>query len=104
MEREVGHPFDSYEGFRSDFIHFSVSLDAPRDGDKNTKSVDAETHNSLHLTPKAFAHFFAWWRLFGAKTPAPIRQGRVFPEGPPPSKKFGASMATIKVGCVANQC
>ncbi|KAL1408382.1 Protein SABRE [Vanrija albida] len=99
MEKEVGHPFDSYEGFRSDFIHFSVSLDAPRDGDKDQKSVDAETHNSLHLTPKAFAHFFAWWRLFGAKTPAPIRQGRVFPQGPPPSKKFGASMGTIKYRC-----
>lgn len=61
-EAEAGHTIDSYEGFRSDFIHFSVSLAAPRDPDLNVpKGSSAETHNSLHLSPKAFAHFFNWW-------------------------------------------
>lgn len=27
----------------------------------------------------------------------PIRQGRLFPKSPPPSKKFGKALATIKV-------
>jgi hypothetical protein len=37
--------------------------------------------------------------LFRSKIPAPIRQGRAFPDTPPSSKKFGASLATIKYRC-----
>lgn len=62
---EAGHPMDSYERFRSDYIHFSVSLVAPREPNgvsPEGRGSDAETHSSIHMTPKAFAHFFNWWR------------------------------------------
>ena len=36
-------------------------------------------------------------RLFGGNMSLPIRQGKLFPNSPPPSKKFGKSLATIKV-------
>ncbi|KAJ9122086.1 hypothetical protein QFC24_004313 [Naganishia onofrii] len=81
--------FDSYDGFRSDFIHFSPSIVANQQGDKRNES-------SFHFTPMGFAHFFAWWRLFNHAMSLPIRQGSLFPFSPPPSKKFGRSLATIK--------
>jgi hypothetical protein len=97
---EAGHPMDSYEGFASDYIHFSVSIAAPRDPDTPIPPLSAaETHNSLHLSPKAFAHFFNWWRLFSSKLPAPIRTGKAFPDTIVSRKKFGRSMGTIKYGC-----
>lgn len=34
----------------------------------------------------------------------PIRQGRMFPDSPPPSKKFGRSLGTIKVGFTIDGC
>jgi hypothetical protein len=56
-------PADSYEGFRSDYIHFSVSLVAPIAAKPGVDdNEDAEKNNSLHFSPKAFAHFFAWWK------------------------------------------
>ena len=58
-EKELGHTSDSYEGLRSDFIHFSVSCVAPLNASTSTKS---DLANSLHFSPKAFAHFFAWWK------------------------------------------
>ncbi|KAL7425083.1 Protein SABRE [Cryptotrichosporon argae] len=103
LEHEVGHPVDSYEGFRSDFIHFSVSCiaaprqqQAGRDNDSTGAGLYAENHNSLHFSPKAFAHFYAWWKLFDHTMSLPIRQGKAFPESGPPSKKFGRSLGTIK--------
>lgn len=58
LEAEAGHQVDSYEGLRSDYIHFSVSLVAPRDP---SALPQRGSHSSFHLSPKAFAHFFAWW-------------------------------------------
>lgn len=37
--------------------------------------------------------------LFNHVMSLPIRQGRLFPDSPPPSKKFGDSLATIKYRC-----
>lgn len=87
---------DSYEGFRSDYIHFSVSLESPLKTDDPAHPPDSISHNSLHCTPKAFAHFYAWWGLFNHSLSLPIRQGKLFPASPPPSKKFGRSLGTIK--------
>lgn len=59
---------------------------------------NAVEHNSLHFSPKATAAFLAWWGLFSRSLSLPIRQGKLFsPDAPPPSKKFGRSLATIKV-------
>ena len=62
-DRADGQTADSYEGFRSDYIHFSVSLVSPADeARRGGLAAEADKHNSMHLTPKAFAHFFAWWK------------------------------------------
>ncbi|KAF8592433.1 hypothetical protein K439DRAFT_1400235 [Ramaria rubella] len=81
---------DSYTGFRSNFIHLSTSLTSP------LKQGEKAKHNSFHLTPRAFAHFWSWWHLFDGALSLPIRQGSLFPESRPPSKKFGRHLATIK--------
>ena len=95
-EEKVGHPVDSYEGFRSDWIHFSVSVVAPLNAADPSPNLNAEQHNGFHFSPKASAHFLAWWRLFNHTMSLPIRQGSLFPHAPPPSKKFGRSLGTIK--------
>lgn len=77
-----------------------MSLVAPTSEQEKSaeqSTVDADKHNSLHFSPKAFAHFFAWWNLFDSSLSLPIRQGKLFPDSPPPSKKFGKSLGTIKV-------
>lgn len=89
LEQERGVEWDSFEGFRSDFIHFSPSIVANTDSKRRQES-------SFHFTPKGFAHFFAWWNLFSHVMSLPIRQGALFPSSPPKSKKFGRSLATIK--------
>lgn len=83
---------DSYKGFRSDFIHLSVSLTSslrlPRLGERHSPS-------SLHLTPKSFAHFWSWWALFEGVMSLPIRQGTYYPQRAI-SPKFGRHLATLK--------
>ncbi|KIJ56610.1 hypothetical protein M422DRAFT_218123 [Sphaerobolus stellatus SS14] len=80
---------DSYAGFRSNFIHFSTSLTSPLHKERSE-------YNSFYLTPKTFAHFWSWWHLFDSALSLPIRQGKLFPEARPPTKKFGKHLATIK--------
>ncbi|KAL5508278.1 FMP27 [Sanghuangporus vaninii] len=86
-------PEDSFRGFRSDFIHFSTSLSS-LDNDK--MAFGKPGSSSFHLTPKTFAHFWSWWGLFDRYLSLPIRQGKLFPNARPPSKKFGRHLATIK--------
>lgn len=93
---ESMHPeherIDSFAGFRSDFIHFSISITSPRPG----ASDDVQPYNCLHFSPLAFSHFWAWWRTFDSSMSLPIRRGKLFPSTHPPSKKFGRHTATIK--------
>ncbi|KAF9226562.1 hypothetical protein BS17DRAFT_728145 [Gyrodon lividus] len=83
---------DSYRGFRSDFIHLSISL---------TSAIRQELPDfvprpsSFHLTPKAFANFWAWWGLFDNGLSLPIRQGSLYPQKTL-SPKFSRHLATIK--------
>jgi hypothetical protein len=54
---------DSFEGFRSDFIHFSPSISTF--GKPMPSASEAKpdlNRSSFHFTPKGFTHFFAWWR------------------------------------------
>ncbi|KAG9096705.1 hypothetical protein FRC06_008417 [Ceratobasidium sp. 370] len=95
LRPSTGDPsVDSFAGFRSDFIHFSLSLiSANRHIHTSTNS------NSFHLSPKSFAHFFAWWDLFNpANGPMllPIRQGSLYPSDKPPPVKFTRHLATLK--------
>jgi len=83
---------DSYNGFRSDFIHLSVSLTSslrpPKLGERRNPS-------SLHLSPKSFAHFWSWWALFEGVMSLPIQQGTYYPPRAI-SPKFGRHLATLK--------
>ncbi|KAI6163026.1 golgi-body localization protein domain-containing protein [Pisolithus thermaeus] len=80
---------DSYEKFRSDFVHLSISLAS---GLRHSEA--APLPSSLHLTPKAFTHFWSWWGLFDDLA-VPIRQGSYYPQKQM-SPKFSRHLATIK--------
>ncbi|KAH8113231.1 golgi-body localization protein domain-containing protein [Phellopilus nigrolimitatus] len=84
---------DSFNEFRSDFIHLSTSLASSV---RHRASSLALSSNSFHFTPKTFAHFWSWWDLFDRSLSIPIRQGNLFPYARPPSKKFGRHLATLK--------
>ncbi|EGG04706.1 uncharacterized protein MELLADRAFT_78278 [Melampsora larici-populina 98AG31] len=90
----AGERRDSFESFRSDFIHFSISLTSPTDDKYFSKRPSGQ--NSLHFAPEAFTHFWSWWRTFDSALSLPIRQGALFPSSQSPSKKFGRHVATIK--------
>nr|XP_018262577.1 uncharacterized protein I303_05594 [Kwoniella dejecticola CBS 10117]OBR84735.1 hypothetical protein I303_05594 [Kwoniella dejecticola CBS 10117] len=106
LERQLGRPVDSYEGFRSDYTHFSVSIIAPTKPSVNDRpqNEDPSQVNSLHCTPKAMHHFLRWWDLFHHITWLPTREGPT--EGGDPgslfigsrkkSKKESKPIATIK--------
>ncbi|KAH7887657.1 golgi-body localization protein domain-containing protein [Phlebopus sp. FC_14] len=83
---------DSYRGFRSDFIHLSISItSALQQGSPGY----IPQPSSFHLTPKAFASFWSWWGLFDNGMSLPIRQGSYFPRKAI-SPKFSRHLATIK--------
>lgn len=85
-------PEDSFNFFRSDFIHLSISLAS------STRVVKHHHHHhssSLHLTPKSFAHFWSWCALFDGVLSLPIRQGTYYPPRLI-SPKFGRHLATVK--------
>jgi len=98
---------DSFAGFRSDFIHFSLSLTSPANlplpGRDDHHAADADNqysgrngYNSFHFSPHAMTHFHRWWKLFDGCMSLPVRQGRLFPSVQAPSPKFGRHTATIK--------
>ncbi|KIL00625.1 hypothetical protein PAXRUDRAFT_821523 [Paxillus rubicundulus Ve08.2h10] len=83
---------DSYRGFRSDFIHLSISLTSAVRQD----SPDfVPRPSSFHLTPKAFSNFWSWWGLFDNGLLLPIRQGSLYTHKTL-SPKFSRHLATIK--------
>ncbi|CDO93938.1 unnamed protein product [Kluyveromyces dobzhanskii CBS 2104] len=94
-EIELVHPdhiidlskHDSYNGFRTDFIHLSFGV---------YSEDDSHGKNSVHLAPETLSHFLAWWRLFNTYTSGPIRQGPLFPDLIQNGKKFGKSLFTVK--------
>lgn len=92
-----GEVYDAFRGFRSHHIHLSIAVKAPVDRDWSvTNSSSSRSYNTVHLTPRFFTHFFAWWSMFGGPMSLPIRQGRLWPGIEKSSKKFGRHLATIK--------
>ncbi|KAH0839883.1 hypothetical protein J3R83DRAFT_834 [Lanmaoa asiatica] len=90
QQAQVDH--DSYHGFRSNFIHLSISItSALRQGSTQSDSQSS----SFHLTPKAFASFWSWWGLFDNGLSLPIRQGSLYPRRRL-SPKFACHLATLK--------
>jgi Mitochondrial protein from FMP27/Golgi-body localisation protein domain/RNA pol II promoter Fmp27 protein domain/Domain of unknown function (DUF2405) len=96
-EATPGQEYDAFRGFRSQHIHLSIAVKAPVDRDWSiTNSTPSRSYNTVHLTPRFFTHFFAWWSMFGGPMSLPIRQGRLWPGIEKSSKKFGRHLATIK--------
>ncbi|KAL2164331.1 hypothetical protein VTH06DRAFT_3547 [Thermothelomyces fergusii] len=94
---ENGLPYDAFRGFRSQHIHLSVAIRAPVDREwSDTVTEPSRSYNAIHLTPRFFTHFFAWWSLFSGPLSLPIRQGSLWPGREKNSKKFGRHLATIK--------
>ncbi|KAH7140674.1 mitochondrial protein from FMP27-domain-containing protein [Dactylonectria macrodidyma] len=94
---ENGIPYDAMRGFRSRHIHLSIAVRAPVDRDWLSENPEpSRSYNTVHLTPRFFTHFFAWWALFGQPLSLPIRQGSLFPGREKNSKKFGRHLATVK--------
>lgn len=90
-------PYDAFRGFRSQHIHLSIAVRAPVDRDWVSSNVEpSRSYNTVHLTPRFFTHFFAWWSLFGGPMSLPVRQGPLWPGREKSSKKFGRHLATIK--------
>lgn len=93
-ERET---WDSYEGWRSDYIYLAVSLYS-RDDNKChelPKSTAGSAFNSLYLTPMAMFYFFFWWDSFKSSLGLPIKTGKLFRNKflvDSKSPKFGASI------------
>ncbi|KAL7918492.1 mitochondrial protein from FMP27 domain-containing protein [Trichoderma austrokoningii] len=94
---ENGLPYDAMRGFRSRHIHLSIAVRAPADREWMSQSVEpSRSYNTIHLTPRFFTHFFAWWGLFSGPMSLPIRQGNLFPGREKNSKKFGRHLASVK--------
>jgi len=92
-----GLEYDAFRGFRSHHIHMSIAVKAPVDREWNVSNTKAsKSYNTVHLTPRFFTHFFAWWSMFGGTMSLPIRQGALWPGIEKSSKKFGRHLATIK--------
>ncbi|KAK2066649.1 hypothetical protein P8C59_000445 [Phyllachora maydis] len=90
-------PYDAFRGFRSQHIHLSVAVRAPVDREWSSDNTAASrSYNAVHVTPRFFTHFFAWWSLFSGPMSLPIRQGALWPGRERNSKKFGRHLATIK--------
>jgi hypothetical protein len=79
---------DSFNGYRSDFIHMSLSL-------QSSVSPSSPAPSNLHLTPKSFTHFWAWCGLFNGALSLPTRQGSYYPPRLI-SPKLGRHLATLK--------
>ncbi|KAJ8131265.1 hypothetical protein O1611_g2360 [Lasiodiplodia mahajangana] len=91
-------PYDAFRDFRSQHIHLSIAVRAPIDRDWTSPELQPPTrsYNTVHLTPRFFTHFFAWWSLFSGPMSLPIRQGSLWPGREKNSKKFGRHLGTIK--------
>lgn len=83
---------DSYRGWRSDFAHLSISLQAIGDDRQHDTP-----RNCLYLSWRAWDHFRDWLHLFSDRLHLPIRHGPAFPKPHGvKSPKFGRFVATIK--------
>ncbi|KAI8363826.1 golgi-body localization protein domain-containing protein [Choanephora cucurbitarum] len=95
--------YDAYKGFRSDFIHFSISIIKLSPYEETDTDRGNVVGNSMHLSPGFMDHFVSWFRLFGGAMSYPLRSGSLFPKlDKRASKKFGRHMKTMKYKIVVN--
>ncbi|KIY67939.1 hypothetical protein CYLTODRAFT_375145 [Cylindrobasidium torrendii FP15055 ss-10] len=87
----LGAANDSYAGFRSNFIHMSISLTSSV---RSSKIADMSP-SSIYLTRLAFKSFWRWWTLFDSTLALPVRQGSLYPRRLN-TPKLGRHLATMK--------
>ncbi|WFD32931.1 hypothetical protein MSPP1_003984 [Malassezia sp. CBS 17886] len=93
---------DSFAGWRSDFMHMSLSIKALGQLGYVHDGADADLRmssvlNNMYISPLAWDHFWNWKNLFNSALSLPVRQGRLFPQTDAQQKpKFGKHLATIK--------
>ncbi|KAI9308972.1 golgi-body localization protein domain-containing protein [Cunninghamella echinulata] len=100
-----GKGYDAFAGFRSDFIHFSMSIIKLSDNDHLFSKLDNSERlvNSLHLSPNFVEHFLACFRLFGGNMSYPLRTGSLYPRlDSRRPKKFSVHMRSMKYKVVVN--
>ncbi|EMR10372.1 hypothetical protein PNEG_01623 [Pneumocystis murina B123] len=77
---ENGQKYDAFKGFRSHYIHGSLSIICPIDVSLPDSKFNEKikSYNAIHLTPKVFQHFFNWWSLFSGIMSFPLKSGKLF--------------------------
>ncbi|QSL64829.1 hypothetical protein MERGE_002133 [Pneumocystis wakefieldiae] len=77
---ENGEKYDAFKGFRSHYIHGSLSIICPIDVSLQDSrfNENIKSYNAIHLTPKVFQHFFNWWYLFSGIMSFPLKSGKLF--------------------------
>lgn len=85
-EMEGVADYDSYQGFRSNFIHMAFGV----------YSSAKASSNNIYLGPISINHFLVWWKLFNTYTSGPIRQGPLFSDLVQNKTKFSRSLFTFK--------
>ncbi|KAG1238897.1 hypothetical protein G6F35_000370 [Rhizopus arrhizus] len=95
--------YDTYKGYRSDFVHVSFSIAqleqqtvAPAVPDDEQHYGSRQPHNAMYLSQCFIDHFTAWYRLFGGPLSLPIRQGTLWPTEEKRAKAFGDHLDTLK--------
>lgn len=89
--------WDSYMGWRSDYIFLNLSVYS-RDDNKCKEIHTAplgSAFNTLYLTPMTLYYFFYWWNTFKSSLGLPIKTGKLFKNkflSAQKSPKFSASL------------
>lgn len=83
------HP-DSFEGYRSDYIHLAVSV--------TSNSKKGNSFNYAYMSPMTLKYFFVWWDTLTESISLPIREGKLFSleSKSSSSVKFGPHLFTFK--------
>ncbi|KAI8978602.1 golgi-body localization protein domain-containing protein [Pilobolus umbonatus] len=85
--------YDAYNGFRSNFLHLSISIIKLNNGE-NKQPMSS---NAMYLTPCTITHFAQWLKNFGGPLSFPVRQGSLYTAGEVRrSVSFGEHLDTIK--------
>lgn len=82
------HP-DSYEGYRSDYLHLAFTV--------ISRSSSGNSHNSVYFSPLVFEYFFNWWDNMTKWTSLPVKKGKLFGDVPTMKHvKLGTHLFTVK--------
>ncbi|CEI95876.1 hypothetical protein RMCBS344292_10052 [Rhizopus microsporus] len=104
---EAMDTYDSYRGFRSNFIHLSFSIVQLEDlgshvPDDAQLYGSSRPHNAMYLSQCFIEYFSAWYDLFGGPFSLPVRQGSFWTGKEERTKGYGDHLDTVKYKIVLN--